>query len=190
MKTKTKPNTIIGYIPLYYSKAQISPKSTELDLIKLYINKAPKVHGCIWTEEQDQAIPILVMEKAQSVKSHIEYWSQGDPDNWFEAIISSNTKNYIIGITQKLDKTIERVNKHINYSSGKYEIIHHPLYFKTELTETWSKIRGKVRNAPITIKLLDPRDLNIDNISESLDKAITIGTFQIADRKISNSLLK
>ncbi len=101
--------------------------------------------------------PIIVCENAEEVEEHIDYYSEGQIDNWFEFFTSCDDQKYTIGLHPKLDRIYDRFRKVNNtLLDSNISIFYQPLAACCPLSYHYEQFRKSYQKAnTISLSLID-----------------------------------
>jgi hypothetical protein len=148
---------MIGYIPLFYPP--VKPGALlEPEAIKNMNIQSLNTYGCIWTHHQNQINPIIVCDKAKEVVDHINYYSEGNVEDWFEFFTILKEEEYTIGLHPKLDRICNRFQK-INSNFQNMNIFYQPLSARCPLSSHYAEFYGSyVKASTMNLALIDVSD--------------------------------
>ena len=188
---------MIGYIPLFYPP--VKPGALlEPEAIKNMNIQSLNTYGCVWTHkqngqnEQNQITPIIVCDKAKEVVDHINYYSEGNVEDWFEFFTILEEKEYTIGLHPKLDRICDRFQKVNSNLSNNMKIFYEPLSACCPLSSHYAEFYGSfVKANTMNLSLIDVSDAKKLTPMQQIDDDYIhhLGEFKI-NRQVPVSMAK
>lgn len=146
---------VISYVPLFYT-----PPTTFVDVIsennleklKPIIDKIENIdnaaEGVGWTHTAE---PIFIMDDAEEIARHIEYWSEGMPKDWFTVNWMEKDDKYAIVLMPDLNKSVKRHREIWKIQTGtnlpkntSHKILFKPIIFISGSNQTFKQIKDKI----------------------------------------------
>jgi len=105
--------------------------------------------GCIWVDD-DGVAPILLFECVSDLFGDMNYWSQGNPEEWFTIDIAQRGEKYTILLMPDLKKSAKR-NSFRHFTEYEEiapfrgaEILFKPIGFVSDTSTTYNIIKDKI----------------------------------------------
>jgi hypothetical protein len=164
---------LISYVPF------LDPQESTPDLIMKSIRQLPGsgIIGCAWMEQDGEQMPVLVCDRAQELASHLRFWSEDRPQDWFELHWAKDQDDYAIVLMPRIERTRERFLMGYQLRTGypyppnsTIRVYCEPLHFHSK--------RPDMRlDQSVTVSLLD-RSHTTDKIDlDTLRHRIELGRF-------------
>lgn len=102
---------IIGYFPLFYPQPKMQ-QITNINQVEPFIDSLDipphTTMGCIWAYANDCLQPIIICENAEQIAQHLKYYSDQQPEQWFQWFTTSDDITYTIGLMPNINQIIDR----------------------------------------------------------------------------------
>lgn len=159
----------ISYFPTSttISMAELAKMSPE-EILNYFQNIEPSLpSSCAWTLKNNEAHPVLIMNKAEQIFNNIMAWSENDPKKWFYFGIKHDNEKYSLGLFPNLVESLKRFKENQEAlqqrkitNNDEVQILFHPLGFMSGL-DTYNNIKEL---------LPDNIDIGISESVESIRK--------------------
>ncbi len=182
---------IISYVPLLYPEVLGPGVLTPAEVSKRLENyNHGESSGCLWfSDEVDGKLEFsvcFVVPKAAEVVEHIYYWSEDQPEKWFDVRYDcEDSGEYTLSLIPKVQMSIDRykMNYQLTYGFPMPKTAKMSVFFKSIY------ISSKREKLPITqtkmrIRLVDPKDVNIEEVEKTVTKSFEIGKFDLHVSKL------
>jgi hypothetical protein len=161
---------VVSYWPLVdINKPKLFTKGAVQDL-QDYLDSTPKVDiiGCLWLLDNDNPIPVLVVDRAKELRDHMLTWCEKDPSKWFRFCIQEAAdEKYILIIYPDIEKSIERFKSACIYihnfspaDDARYQVICSPLRFFGSSSANYKQIKNQL-SGNITVGFIDTKDVDL-----------------------------
>jgi len=181
----------ISYWPLLTGEPglQLDVNSEQIQgmVDKLNEYDAGGADGCLWAIENDQPVPVLILDRAKEVADHIQYWSEQRPSDWFNIYVKDRSNKYAVVLAPNLKKSLDRLRvatmmvHETTFPPGtEFITLFRPLSFVTGRAMAFNQLREKIyAQKSLHLYLLDTKDFSMEAGPAGIDgsKFIDLGEF-------------
>ena len=183
---------MIGYTPLMVAKSQFIERGVEGPINEWYQfvqNNQVNIIGCGFFLNDATVSLVLVLDNdAQKIYDHLCWWSENDPDNWFDFNITIANNGYAVCVSPNHQKSIDRFKKNHNVKSDKIVVLFNPLSGVFNDLQTIGKItkNNKINQEKITVYFANADEINTDKFSNRKLELKNVGSTEYTKKLISN----
>lgn len=200
-KKKGPLGIVISYVPLLTGIPGLTFEPTEetAKLIGQAMEELPSgaADACLWFMKEGKPVPVLVFEHMNEILDHLEWWSEGKIDEWFDLKFMRRHGKYCIAFAPRVQKSVERWKIAYQLRTGfppesdmQFNIVFRSLHFVSGTNNTFNSIADKI-GAETQIGFADLADINRENPGELDDEKIrTLGPFKFSHDKFFDDYLK
>lgn len=189
---------LVSYIPLLRDtslfKEVKSPEHFEEILKKIGFDSTNnEAIGCIWYVNDGEFFPVIVLENADEIASHLIEWSDNQPEKWFKVHYAKDKFKYAMALSPNVDESINRFKINHQLRTGypvpkktKFQVLFKYIHFTSALREI------DFKQSKMKVKFLDSKYVNKENFDPScVENAIEIGEFEFVNNsKFAKQILE
>lgn len=191
-----KPNKddtalVLSYVPLLYTTqaGRFFRSSDVMSVIADDVQRGMEVStakACLWVNPEHGITPVFVYDQASDIVSHLVYWSEGKPSDWFTFDIKEGNNRYVLCLHPNLKRTLQRQAAAYQTIAGSElpelgdtNVLYVPLVHFSYSPSTYDMIKHLIGKT-IRFGIIDSENLDVDNPSNVSDEDITyLGPFDV-----------
>lgn len=169
---------IVSYVPLLDNPLDAAGQTFDLvgrasikKLVDLVDQTDNTVNGVLWCGDKNVGYhPVLVIEHAKAIAEHLIFWSEDNPEEWFDLKYYFTDERYYMALYPRLEKSVKRFRSAVEMKTGlppdknsKFNILFKPLTYVSSENASFQRIKDSfVSQSKVSVGLIDITDVKID----------------------------
>ena len=155
---------VIGFWPGLWDPEQIGHNRFEIKEYEGFKSKleyleslpGPQFRGVMWGLKGKKVVAGLVTSMADDLYAYMRYYSDNDPNGWFNVEVKCSPEGYEFHLLVNHVKTAKRMQKVHGVKPSQMQIIHKPLVCEVPNANVFSDIKPYLKASKgIEVRLLD-----------------------------------
>ena len=127
---------LLSYVPLLSGTAGEALSGRRRQEVFRGLKQSPAVRGLLWLREDDDVVPVFLLERAREVAEHLKSWAEGSPQHWFYLYIARTAQRWHVMLAPNLQRSISRYREarwlrfgEVAPEDAKFQLVYQPLYW-------------------------------------------------------------